>query len=238
MDNAVYATLNRQSGLMQEMRTIANNISNISTAGFRKEGVIFAEHIARGERGEESLSMAFANGRVIDQSQGPLAQTGGSFDFAIEGEGFFQIETPQGNQLTRAGAFTPNENGELVNMDGHRLLDNGGAPIFIPADSAPIAVGGDGTISADGAPLAQIGIFMPTDPNGLIHQGGTRFEAPDGIEAVEGATILQGYIEESNVNAIGEISRMIEVQRAYELGQTFLDKEDERIRGVISTLTR
>lgn len=238
MDNTVYATLNRQSGLMQEMRTVANNISNISTAGFRKEGVIFSEHIAALDGGGNSLSMAYANGRLIDQRQGPLAQTGGTFDFALEGDGYFQIETPQGNQLTRAGSFTPNENGELVNMDGHRLLDNGGAPIFVPTDAGPISVGEDGTISADGNPIAQIGVFAPNDPNGLIHQGGTRFDATAGVQPVEGTSILQGYVEESNVDAIGEITRMIEVQRAYELGQTFLDKEDERIRGVISTLTR
>jgi flagellar basal-body rod protein FlgF len=238
MDNAIYAALNRQSGLMQEMRTVANNIANISTAGFRKEGVIFSEHVAALEGGDNSLSMAYANGRLVDERQGPLAQTGGAFDFAIEGDGFFQIETPQGAQLTRAGSFTPNENGELVNMDGYRLLDSGGAPIFVPTDASPISVGEDGTISADGVPLAQIGIFSPTDPNGLEHQAGTRFASPSGVLPVEGATILQGYLEESNVDAVSEITRMIEVQRAYELGQTFLDKEDERIRSTISTLTR
>lgn len=238
MDNAIYAALNRQSGLMQEMRTVANNIANISTAGFRKEGVVFSEHVAALDGGDNSLSMAYANGRIVDERQGPLAQTGGTFDFALEGDGFFQIETPQGNQLTRAGSFTPNENGELVSMEGYRLLDNGGAPIFIPTDASPISVGEDGTISADGAPLAQIGVFEPTDPNGLEHQAGTRFAAPAGIQPVEGTTILQGFVEESNVDAVSEITRMIEVQRAYELGQTFLDKEDERIRSTISTLTR
>ncbi|WP_376875656.1 flagellar hook-basal body complex protein [Albirhodobacter sp. R86504] len=238
MDNAIYAALNRQSGLMNEMRTISNNISNLSTTGFRREGVIFAEHVMQGEKRRESLSMAFANGRMIDQAQGPLVQTGGTFDFAIEGEGFFQVETPQGAQLTRAGTFTPNENGELVDMDGYRLLDQGGTPIFIPSDARAISTSEDGTISASGTPIAQVGVFLPTNPEGLTHVAGTRFAAPEGAEATEGATILHGYLEESNVNAVSEISRMIEVQRAYELGQTFLDKEDERIRGVISTLTR
>ncbi|WP_415182165.1 flagellar hook-basal body complex protein [Phaeovulum sp.] len=238
MDNAIYTTLNRQSGLMREMRTVANNIANASTNGFRKEGVVFAEHIAALGNQEPSLSMASATGRITNLSQGSLSQTGGTFDFAIEGEGFFQIETPQGNQLTRAGSFTPSAEGELVSLDGYRLLDRGGSPIFVAPDAGPITVSQDGTMSSQGAPIAQLGLFVPTDPNGLVHQGGTRFSAEAGVEPIETYVIMQGFLEESNVDSVSEITRMIEVQRAYEMGQTFLDREDQRIRGVISTLSR
>jgi len=237
MDNAGYTTLSRQSGLLAEMQAVANNIANLSPAGFRKEGVIFAEHVAALE-GEPSLSMAHASARIVDLAQGPLTKTGGSFDFAIEGEGFFLIETPEGNQLTRAGSFTPSAEGELVTPDGHRLLDAGAAPVFVPPGAGTVALAADGTLSADGAPVAQIGLFVPADPNGLRHRGGTRFDAGAGVAPLEGAVILQGYVENSNVNPVKEIARMIEVQRAYELGQTFLDREDERIRGVISALSR
>ncbi|MBC7137576.1 MAG: flagellar hook-basal body complex protein [Defluviimonas sp.] len=238
MDNAGYTTLNRQSGLMAEMQAVANNIANLSTAGFRKEGVIFAEHVAGLGRDEPSLSMAHARARIVDLQQGPLTETRGRFDFAIEGEGFFLIETPEGNQLTRAGSFTPSAEGELVTPDGHRLLDAGAAPVFVPPGAGSVALAADGTLSADGAPLTQIGLFVPADPKDLQHRGGTRFAAEAGVEPLEGGVILQGFIENSNVNAVEEIARMIEVQRAYELGQTFLDREDERIRGVISTLSR
>jgi flagellar basal-body rod protein FlgF len=238
MDNAIYATLTRQSGLMQEMRTVANNIANASTTGFRREGVIFSEYVAGLEGDEPSLSMAYANGRNIDLQQGGLTQTGGRFDFAIEGDGFFMIETPQGNQLTRAGSFIPSPEGELLSPDGYRLLDPGGTPIAVPNGAQDIALASDGTLSAAGEPIAQIGVFLPNDPNGLNHVGGTRFATPAGAQPVEQATLLQGFLEDSNVNPVSEISRMIEVQRAYELGQKFLDREDERIRGVISTLAR
>ncbi len=236
MDNAGYTTLNRQSGLMHEMRAVANNIANLSTTGFRKEGVVFAEHIAALGGAEPSLSMATASGRIINLQQGPLAQTGGTFDFAIEGDGFFMIDTPDGPQLTRAGAFTPSPEGELVTADGFRVLDLGGAPIFVPKDAGAIDLANDGTLSAGGAPIAQVGLFLPVDPNDLTHRGGTRFAAPGGVDPVEEVTILQGYLESSNVNPVEEIARMIEVQRAYELGQKFLDREDERIRGVVQTL--
>lgn len=238
MDNAIYTTLTRQSGLMQEMRAVANNIANVSTTGFRREGVIFSEYLAGLEGNEPSLSMAYAHGRHVDQSQGGLTRTGGTFDFAIEGEGFFMIETPQGNQLTRAGSFIPSPEGELLTPDGFRLLDPGGTPIAIPSGAKDVALAADGTLSAGGDPIAQVGIFTPNDPNGLRHVGGTRFTAEAGAEPVEGAVLMQGYLEESNVDPVSEIARMIEVQRAYEMGQAFLDREDERIRGVISTLGR
>ncbi|PHR00042.1 MAG: flagellar basal-body rod protein FlgF [Marinosulfonomonas sp.] len=238
MDNAGYTTLTRQAGLLREMSTVANNLANLSTTGFRKEGVIFAEHVKALDGKESSLSMATATVRLTMQQQGTLTQTNGSFDFAIEGEGFFMIETPDGELLTRAGSFTPNGEGELVTPDGYRLLDGGGSPIFIPPDALSIAVSADGTLSADGLPQTQIGLYMPADPTDLTRQNGVRFAVKGDVVPVEGSAIMQGFVEDSNVNPVIEIARMIEVQHAYELGQSFLDKEDERIRGVLSTLGR
>lgn len=236
MDAAGYATLNRQSGLMREMAVVANNIANASTTGFRREGVVFSEFVAVMDR-DPSLSMANASGRSVDLSQATLDQTGGTFDFAIQGEGFFLIETPQGERLTRAGSFTPSAEGELVTPDGYRLLDAGGAPVFVPFDARGVALAEDGTLSADGQPVAQIGLWRPVDQLTLRHQSGTLFDGGE-LEPVEGGIVLQGMLEDSNVEPVSEIARMIEVQRAYELGQKFLDAEDERVRGVIQALGR
>lgn len=237
MDNASYTTLTRQSGLLAEMQAVANNIANASTTGYRREGVIFSEFVAALGGNDPSLSMAHASVRDTRMEQGPLTQTGGSFDFAIEGEGFFMIEGPLGPMLTRAGSFTPNAAGELVTHDGFRLLDAGAAPVFIPPDAAQIAVAADGTISADGDPVGGLGLFLPADPNDIRHRDGVRFEVPGGtVPVIDGSVILQGFVENSNVDAVGEIARMIEVQRAYEQGQSFLEREDERIRAVLRTL--
>lgn len=238
MDNAIYAALTRQSGLMAEMQSVANNIANASTTGFRKEGVIFAEHLSRTGAGSPSLSMASAEGRLVDLSQGPLGRTGGTYDFAIEGDGFFLIETPAGNQLTRAGAFTPNAEGELVSAEGYRLLDAGGTPVTVPPGARAVSLAQDGTLAADGAAIAQIGLYGPADPSQLVHQGGTRFATTAAPVPIEGARLFQGFLEGSNVSPVSEISRMIEVQRAYEMGQALLDKEDARIRSVIQTMGR
>lgn len=236
MDSAMVAALTRQSGLMREMQVVANNIANISTSGFRAEGVIFAEHLARLEGvSGGGLSMANASGRNIRLMQGDIEPTGGQFDFAIEGDGFFLLQSAEGESLTRAGHFTPNDAGELVNADGHLLLDAGGAPIFIPPDARNVVLARDGTLSADGRPITQLGLWQPDDPNDLHHLDGVRFRTEGPVQPMLEATILQGFVESSNVDPVSQIARMIEVQRAYEMGQGFLEKEDERIRNFLRT---
>lgn len=237
MENAIYATLTRQAGLMREMQVVANNIANISTTGFKREGVIFSEYVkALGDA--PSLSMARASARNRDLSQGTLEQTNGSLDFAILGEGFFLIGTPEGERLSRAGHFTQGPEGALLNPDGYPLLDEGGAPIALPPGIRDVALGRDGTLSADGQPFARVGLWAPADPLSLRHVAGTLFSG-DALEPMERpGAVLQGHLEAANVNPIPEVARMIEVQRAYELGQSLLDREDQRIRSVIETLGR
>lgn len=236
METAGYAVLTRLSGLLQEMDSVANNIANMSTTGFRREGIAFSEFISGTGPDAPSLSMGHATGRLTDLSQAELTPTGGTYDLAIEGPGFFLIETTSGERLTRAGVFSPSEAGDLVTPDGSRLLDEGGAPIFVPADASAVFVAADGTLSADGQPVGRIGLYLPADPIDLRRDTGVAFSAPGGVIPTE-ARLLQGFVEASNVDPVAEVARMIEVQRAYELGQGFLDQEDERIRAAIRTLT-
>ncbi|MEM6617588.1 MAG: flagellar hook-basal body complex protein [Pseudomonadota bacterium] len=236
MENAGYTTLTRQVGLLREMSSVAQNIANMSTTGYRREGVIFSEFIRDLGPDDPSLSMAAGRVREPDMSVGAMSLTGAEFDLAIDGEGFFLIATPEGERLTRAGSFTRDAAGSLVTPDGYALLDAGGAPVFAPPDALRIAIAPDGTLSADGIPLTQIGLWQPIDPSQMIRAGGAQFVAEGGINPVDGGVIRQGYLESSNVNPVTEVTRMIEVQRAYELGQSLLERDDERIRAVIRTL--
>ncbi|MEL6169675.1 MAG: flagellar hook-basal body complex protein [Pseudomonadota bacterium] len=237
MDNAGYTTLSRQSGLLKEVAAIAHNLANMSTTGFRREGLIFSEFIRDTGNGGPTLSMASGGVRATSYLQGGLNGTGRSLDIAIEGDGFFLIATPDGDALTRAGNFVLTEAGELTAPDGAPLLDLGGAPIVLAPNASAISIGADGTVTAEGLPVAQIGLWSPADPTSLSRADGVRFLVPDGaIPAEAPGRILQGFLEESNVDPVGEVTRMIEVQRAYELGQGLLDREDERIRNVVRTL--
>ncbi|MBJ6371900.1 flagellar hook-basal body complex protein [Sedimentitalea arenosa] len=237
MEAAGYVTLSRQSGLMREMRIVANNIANAATTGYRQEGLIFSEFV-RSAPDQSSLSMSQARVRNTSMEQGSLTQTNGNMDFAIEGDGFFLVETPRGERLTRAGSFATNADGDLVTPDGYRVLDAGGAPVFVPPDAADISVSSDGTLSVDGRLLGQIGLVRPTDPLAMVREDGVMFRADDGFEPAEDARVLQGFVEGSNVNPILQIARMIDIQRAYEMGQSFLETEDQRIRNAAKTLMK
>ncbi len=236
MDTA-YVTLSRQSGLMNEMRLVANNIANANTTGYRAQGLVFSEFV-RDMPGNPSLSMSRAEARNTSQQQGVLTETGGQFDFAIEGDGFFMVESPEGNRLTRAGSFSPNAEGDLVAPDGARVLDSNGSPVFIPPDAASIDVGSDGTLSVEGQLLGQIGVYRVEDLKDLVREGNTRFSTTGNIDPVDEPVVLHRFLEGSNVNAIAQVTRLIEIQRAYELGQSFLETEHERVRGALKALMR
>jgi flagellar basal-body rod protein FlgF len=235
MDLAGYVALTRQSGLAKEMQSVANNIANLSTTGYRREGVIFAEEVQALPAEGGSVAMTEARARYTDGLQGALEETGGSLDLAIEGDGYFTVLTPQGERLTRAGAFTRNAEGTVVSMDGHPLLDEGGSEIVIPFETKAISVAADGTLALDGAPAAKLGLVRPTDPAKVSREAGTLFRAA-ATEPMEDGRVVQGFLEQSNVNPIAEMARMVEVQRAYEYGQKLMDQEDARIRLVVKTL--
>ncbi|MEQ5869151.1 flagellar hook-basal body complex protein [Sagittula sp. NFXS13] len=237
METAGYTALARQSGLLREMQVIANNIANANTTGFRQEGVIFSEYITSGD---DVNSISMAQGRIHNTSfiQGELEPTGGMYDLAVEGDGFFLVGTPNGERLTRAGAFSPSAEGTLVNSDGYPVLDAGGAPIFVPPGGVQLAVSQDGTISSEGRPIGQVGVVQPIDSLSMVREGSQLFNAEAGFEPVENPRVMQGFTEASNVDPILQMARMVEVQRAYELGQSFSEREDQRIRDALKAFVK
>jgi flagellar basal-body rod protein FlgF len=237
METAGYVALSRQSSLMREMQVIANNIANVNTTGFRQEGILFSEYVTEGD-GMSSVAMGAGRIGTTSFAQGTLEMTGGQYDLAIEGEGFFLIEAPGGQRLTRAGAFSPSAEGTLVTPDGYPVLDGGGAPIFVPPQAIDLAVARDGTISSEGRAIGQVGVVQPIDPLTMVREGGQLFSTEAGFEPVENPRIMQGFVEASNVNPILQVARMVEVQRAYELGQSFMEREDDRIRTALKTFIK
>ncbi|PHR57727.1 MAG: flagellar basal-body rod protein FlgF [Robiginitomaculum sp.] len=244
MDNSSYINIARQSGLLKELSMIANNIANISTTGYRREGAVFTEFVnAHGnlagagnkDYAESSTSIGRLGAHFSDFSVGDMKRTGGTFDLAIDGVGFFSVDTQAGPRLTRAGNFMTNSENALVTPMGYPVLDAAGSAIQIPQGAMSIAIAGDGTISADGSPVGRVGVFTAEDVN-LKRMGDNLWEAVGGAEPLADARILQGFLEGSNVNPVNEIARMIEVQRSYEAGQKLLDLENERASKTISAI--
>lgn len=235
MDNTTYTTLTRQAGLMREMQSIANNIANAATTGFRQEGIMFSEFLV--PLADDSLAMAHANLSRTDFHQGALVQTGNPFDLALQGDGYFVIETPQGPRLTRNGAFSVLGTGDVVTNDGFPVLDIGGSPVFIPPDVRDISVGGDGVISAGDRILGQIAVVIPTNHEIPTREDGVRFSVEGDIEPAQNMTVFQGFLEKSNTDPVQQMARLIAVQRAYEMGQSFQEAEDKRIRSTAQLLS-
>lgn len=234
MSNAIYATLARQHGLMQEMQVVSNNLANSSTTGYKTDRAIFAEFLVSTGSDASSLSMGSLAGHSFEMEQGGLKVTGGQFDLAVQGDGYFTVDTPQGTRLTRAGQFQLAANGNLIDMNGSNVLNAGGGPITIPPEATNLVISADGTISANGLQIDQVGVVVPDGD--LMRDSNTYFSAAGGFVAAKDFGIVQGALEQSNVSPVLEVSRMIEVQRAYEAGQTLLETEDQRIGQLISAV--
>lgn len=232
MTDGIYTTIGRQAGLLREIDVIAQNIANANTTGYRAEGLIFSEHVTRTGRDNPSISFASATGKQTRFEQGGLEQTGGSFDLAIEGEGYFTVDVDGATHLTRAGAFVAAADGSLQTPEGYPLLDEGGAPVFVPQNAQSVSVGTDGTLSADDQPIARVGVVLPDDAGSMTRRAGTMF-ATEEFQPVENPRVVQGFLEASNVDPVIEIARMVEVQNAYKMGQDFMDKEHERMLAML-----
>ncbi|MEZ5897845.1 MAG: flagellar basal-body rod protein FlgF [Parvularculaceae bacterium] len=235
MGNVTYVSLSRQIALERELSLVANNVANAATTGYRREGSIFSEYI-QGLRGDNnSVSQTRLAGATIDQTSGAYIQTGESLDVAISGPGFFVVETPRGERLTRKGDFQLNENNEIVSSAGDRLMGGGGA-IVVPPGASRLTIATDGVVSADDAVISQIRI-VDADATTLKRESGAMFEAVNGVEDSTDAKLRQGFVESSNVNPVLEISRLIEVQRAFEMQRQLANDEADRIRSAIESLS-
>lgn len=233
MSNAIYAVLSRQSALGRELSIIANNVANANTTGFRREEAIFTEYVRR-LSGAPSISETRIGASAMGEEQGELIETRSPLDIAIAGPGWFQVETPRGERLTRAGAFVRSPDGALATPEGYPVSGDGGA-IQIPLTASRLVVAEDGTVSADGAPIGRIALFA-ADPTTLVREGDTLFRTTGDATALDRPKLRQGFVEGSNVNAVSEIARLIEVQRSYEMNQQLSANEDNRVRRALDAL--
>ena len=166
MDNGIYIALSRELALFRDMAATANNIANANTTGFQAEKLIFSEYLSRDNNQGDRNNMSFANDvssyRYVQD--GARHVTGGALDVAIEGNGYFMVQTPLGTRYTRAGNFSMDGNGMLVTPEGYPVIDNAGQRIEFPPDASDITIGSAGNISVDGTDFASIGVAIFENP--------------------------------------------------------------------------
>lgn len=217
MQDALYVALSAQVALEKRLTTIADNVANSSTVGFRATGVKF-EDLVSGV-GNEPVSFASTGATFLSGESGSLRQTGNPFDFAVQGDAWFGIDTPVGTVMTRDGRFEMNDAGELVTHQGYPVLDAGGAPLQLDPRNGPPSVGADGMISQNGIQVGAIGLFT-FEAGANFQRYGNSGIVPAGepepiVDRID-AGVAQGFLEDSNVNPIQEMTRLIMVQRAFE----------------------
>ena len=243
MDNALYVGLSRQMVLRREMDIIANNIANIDTNGFKVESLIqktdpAAPAMTMG--GPRPVKFVAADGVARDFGQGVLVKTGAPLDMAIEGQGLFQVQGPDGPRFTRDGRFTTNPAGQLVTQGGLAVLDEGGGEITIDTEKGEIAIGSDGSMSQGNERVGKVGMFRFANAGALEKTGDNLYRNTSNLaaEKAEDARLRQGHLESSNVKPVLEITRMVEVSRAYEQTAKMMDAEADLSRRAVDRLGR
>jgi flagellar basal-body rod protein FlgF/flagellar basal-body rod protein FlgG len=249
MENALLIGLSRQMALQRELDVVANNIANLNTTGFKADGNVFQEYlmpVARSDRfigADRRLSFVLDRATWHDFGQGTVQQTGNALDVAIDGQAFLAVQTPQGERYTRNGALQINAQGELVTGNGYRVLGDNGPIVFQPGDK-DIAISREGTITVregTNVPESQRGklrLVGFAQPERLRKDGTSLFAAPAGLgpQAAPTAGVIQGAIEKSNVRAVAEMTRMVEVTRAYTAVAGILQSQHELRRTAIERL--
>lgn len=234
MDNAIYLSLQQQRVLSTQLDIVANNLANVTTTGFKGEIARFAEASVNPAADQDSprdIRFVRDNGLVRNLTQGAVLRTENPLDLAVEGDGFFVVQGPDGPLYTRDGSFALDPNGALVTKDGLPVLDSGNAPILVPPDSGPLGIGKDGTITAGLTQIGQVGVVQFQAAERLQKVGANRYEANgQNPIASPNSRVVQGALEGSNVSPVVEISRLIEISRAYEAAARFQNNLHE-LRG-------
>jgi flagellar basal-body rod protein FlgF len=243
MENAQLVALSRQSILRNHLDVIANNMANINTSGFKSQNLHFAEYVMPVADGTafEPLDRAISYVDMFttrtDFTHGPVKMTNNEFDLALNSDGFFVVQMEDGTEAyTRSGAFRLDATGQLISAEGRPVLTEGG-PITFTSEDGRVQISAEGTIATELGIRGRIRVVDFEDVRTLEKVGDTLFKGEDPIPAAE-VRMVQGAVEGSNVYGITEVTRLIEVTRAYDSTSKVVKDLDELRQQAISTLGR
>jgi len=213
MSNGIYAATAGAVAQSSALDSTANNIANASTAGFRADRVTFREALTAAR--SPDLSSVGVTATRIDTQSGALQPTQNPLDAALDGDGYFGINTAGGTRYTRAGNFQVDDSGNLCTADGNTVRGDGGGPISIPPDAKVLGIGIDGSVSADGVSVGQLELtrFAPAQ---LTRQGGTLYAATGAPQPGDPPKVRSGMLEASNVNVVRGVVDLVKVSRLYD----------------------
>ena len=241
MDLISTIAASRSVAQQRTLEVIAGNIANTNTPGYRAERVQFSDWLTR-----QSGSAAPPGGRTIayvqdratwrEQREGTLTHTANPLDLALSGDGYFTVSTPRGPRLTRDGRFGLMPNGTVADASGNALLDTAGQPIQVAPSDTRITVAGDGTVSSENGQIGRIGVVTPQDALRLTAEGGTLARADTPTAQAAAPALVQGAIEDSNVQPVLEMTRMLDGLRQFEALAQFMQAENDRQQAAIDKL--
>lgn len=237
MDMNAPVGLSGQLALARRLETIASNVANAGTPGYKAEAVTFATVVSRTQPFQTSF--VFDGGPHVDMAGGGFKQTGNPLDVAVRGKGFLAISTPQGTAYTRDGRMQILPTGDLVTLEGHPVLDVGGGPLTANPNGGALDISNDGTLRQNGRALGALGLFDLDLSKGYGRYENASFIPAAPATAIDDFTengVVQGFTEESNVNPVLEMTRLIAVQRAFEAMSASLEQRDSALRETIQSL--
>lgn len=242
MDNTSYIALSRQMALWKQMNIVSNNMANMNTAGYKQDNAVFTSYINQTEGaagiGAAPLFFTMDYGQFQDFAEGTFKSTGNPFDLAIKGDGFFCVETKDGEKYTRKGQFTLNEDGALTTTDGDYVLSENNMPLFFAPGETEITISESGDVMTENGLIGRLKVAKFADNQKLLKVSGVLFENVEGNVAIFGSDtvrIAQGMVEQSNVNSIAEMTNLVKIQRSYDYVQQMIDEEHDRLSNTIST---
>lgn len=238
MTTTSQVALSYQSALSNQLDVAANNIANMSTTGFQGSRPMFAEFLAKVDSDGSQISYVEDLGTIRDLQQGPLGFTGNTLDVGIEGEGYFVVEDGGEFLFTRNGNFQIDESGRLITSNGAAVMDEQDNPIVFSPDETNIDVSRDGVVRTNNGEIATLRVVTFVNQQDMQHRGSSMFfteQVP--IEAAD-TEVVQGMLEGSNVVAITEMTRMIQILRSYQSAAQLITQEEDRETEAIDILTR
>lgn len=243
MSNPGYIALSRMLVEQRALDIRANNIANAGTPGFKGESVLFSDYLQQQKGvtsppGGKTVQMVQDRATLRDFSQGPMSKTGNPLDLALQGEGFFAVDTPHGERYTRAGRFSLSTGGDIVDIGGNPVLGIDSRPISVPPNTGSITIAADGTISSEAGQIGKFRVVQFDDQQAMQAEGNSLFATTQPSREAASPAMLQGMVEGANIQAITQMTSMMAAIGSYKSVSEFVDSEAQREQSAIDRIGR